>query len=478
MNKIKADGKLKANQKQPAKPSAKASVAGTASKGVGVKSAAGKPAKPKAAATPSPTTVSKASGASSAAARKPVSGDKGVKSKTSVKASGKTAAPTKKTPVQKKVSQKTSRQKSSAKKLASSKPASHKQSSARAKTEQSKTPRAATKSAQPVSPAPKRAAPAARSATAVKSTSTAPAETASKTKATQAASVKADAPKAKASPKEPAAKKAQKPAKPQADDAGSPNVVAAAPDAAPTAKAKSKSSAKAGSKAASEAKGAADAPLVVRPKLNVGQKPRVERSESEIAQLVVPAATVARTEELAANAVKASPAAKEAKLAFKVNDHIVYPAHGVGRITGIEKQHIAGITNELFVIDFEQEKMKLRVPTSKAAAVGMRGLSDEAQVNKAVDMLKGRARVKRTMWSRRAQEYEAKINSGDIIAVAEVVRDLYRATDQPEQSYSERQLFEAALDRLAREVSAVRKKDLAATLSDLEASLQQKRAAA
>ncbi|MEX0643807.1 MAG: CarD family transcriptional regulator [Parvularculaceae bacterium] len=175
--------------------------------------------------------------------------------------------------------------------------------------------------------------------------------------------------------------------------------------------------------------------------------------------------------------VKASPASAEAKLDFKVNDHIVYPAHGVGRIVAIEKQIIAGVTNELFLIDFEQEKMKLRVPTAKAKAVGMRALSDTAQVKKAVEMLKGRARIKRTMWSRRAQEYEAKINSGDINAVAEVVRDLYRASDQPEQSYSERQLFEAALDRLAREVAAVNKTDVAAAIALLEASLQQKKAA-
>ncbi|HXI87871.1 MAG TPA: CarD family transcriptional regulator [Parvularculaceae bacterium] len=175
--------------------------------------------------------------------------------------------------------------------------------------------------------------------------------------------------------------------------------------------------------------------------------------------------------------VKASPASAEAKLDFKVNDSIVYPAHGVGRIVGIEKQTIAGVTNELFLINFEQEKMKLRVPTAKAKAVGMRKLSDPALIKKAIETLKGRARIKRTMWSRRAQEYEAKINSGDIIAVAEVVRDLYRASDQPEQSYSERQLFEAALDRLAREVAAVNKSDLAAAIALLEAALQQKKAA-
>jgi CarD family transcriptional regulator len=147
------------------------------------------------------------------------------------------------------------------------------------------------------------------------------------------------------------------------------------------------------------------------------------------------------------------------KLGFKVNEWIVYPAHGVGRIVAIEEQEIAGISLELFVITFEKDKMTLRVPTGKSASVGMRKLAEEATVKKAIETLKGRARVKRTMWSRRAQEYEAKINSGDLIAIAEVVRDLYRSESQPEQSYSERQLYEAALDRMARELAAVEKLD-------------------
>ncbi|MEQ1932225.1 MAG: CarD family transcriptional regulator [Parvularculaceae bacterium] len=212
-------------------------------------------------------------------------------------------------------------------------------------------------------------------------------------------------------------------------------------------------------------------------KLFVGQKPRTAKPSDSI----VPSTIIAQQKaapSVNSASVKASPAAVEAKQVFKVNDHIVYPAHGVGRIISIEKQVIAGITNELFLIEFEQEKMKLRVPTAKAKAVGMRGLSEAAQVKKAVELLKGRARVKRTMWSRRAQEYEAKINSGDIMQVAEVVRDLFRASDQPEQSYSERQLFEAALDRLAREVAAVHKSDLAKAIAEVEAALAAKRAAA
>jgi CarD family transcriptional regulator len=144
---------------------------------------------------------------------------------------------------------------------------------------------------------------------------------------------------------------------------------------------------------------------------------------------------------------------------FKTNEWIVYPAHGVGRIVGIEEQEIAGISLELFVITFEKDKMTLRVPTGKSQSVGMRKLAEEPTLKKAMETLRGKARIKRTMWSRRAQEYEAKINSGDLISIAEVVRDLYRSESQPEQSYSERQLYEAALDRMARELAAVEKLD-------------------
>ncbi|MGQ3355387.1 MAG: CarD family transcriptional regulator [Phreatobacter sp.] len=140
---------------------------------------------------------------------------------------------------------------------------------------------------------------------------------------------------------------------------------------------------------------------------------------------------------------------------FKTNEYIVYPSHGVGQIVSIEEQDIAGFKLELFVITFEKDKMTLRVPTAKIAQVGMRKLAEPEVMAKAMEVLKGRARVKRTMWSRRAQEYEAKINSGDLIAISEVVRDLFRSDAQPEQSYSERQLYEQALDRMARELAAV-----------------------
>jgi CarD family transcriptional regulator len=145
------------------------------------------------------------------------------------------------------------------------------------------------------------------------------------------------------------------------------------------------------------------------------------------------------------------------RLGFKTGEYIVYPAHGVGLITAIEEQEVAGLTLELFVISFEQDKLTLRVPVSKIKSVGMRKLAEEDMVKKALETVTGRARVKRTMWSRRAQEYEAKINSGDLISISEVVRDLFRSENQPEQSYSERQLYEAALDRMAREISAVNK---------------------
>ncbi len=146
---------------------------------------------------------------------------------------------------------------------------------------------------------------------------------------------------------------------------------------------------------------------------------------------------------------------KTKTIEFRPNDYVVYPAHGVGRILSIEEQEVVGIKLELFVISFEKDKMTLRVPTHKATEVGMRSLSSPDVVSKAMSTLKGKAKVKRAMWSRRAQEYEQKINSGDLVAIAEVVRDLHRADDQREQSYSERQLYEAALERLTREVAAV-----------------------
>ena len=163
-------------------------------------------------------------------------------------------------------------------------------------------------------------------------------------------------------------------------------------------------------------------------------------------------------------------------LDFKVGDSVVYPAHGVGRVSGVETQEVAGMALEVYVITFDHEKMTLRVPTKKAVSAGLRSLAGETVVTKALTTLKGRARIKRTMWSRRAQEYEAKINSGDLVSIAEVVRDLHRADNQPEQSYSERQLYESALDRMAREVAAANKIDKDAAVELLGKSLSAKKA--
>jgi CarD family transcriptional regulator len=156
---------------------------------------------------------------------------------------------------------------------------------------------------------------------------------------------------------------------------------------------------------------------------------------------------------------------------FKTSEFIVYPSHGVGQIIAIEEQEVAGAKLELFVINFVKDKMTLRVPIAKVASVGMRKLAEGPLVKRSLETLKGRARIKRTMWSRRAQEYEAKINSGDIVAIAEVVRDLFRSESQPEQSYSERQLYEAALDRLAREISVVQRITETEAIKEIEAAL-------
>jgi CarD family transcriptional regulator len=166
--------------------------------------------------------------------------------------------------------------------------------------------------------------------------------------------------------------------------------------------------------------------------------------------------------------------------AFKIGELVVYPAHGVGRVSNVETQEIAGTSLELYIVDFEKEKLRLKVPTNRAEQKGMRHLADRAMIEQAMKVIRGRARIKRVMWSRRAQEYDAKINSGDLIAVAEVVRDLYRSERQPEQSYSERQLFEQALARFARELAAVRKIDDDQCIKELEDFLARnaKRAAA
>jgi len=175
----------------------------------------------------------------------------------------------------------------------------------------------------------------------------------------------------------------------------------------------------------------------------------------------------------AAQAAPRTPSKPKApKLPFAVNDYVVYPTHGVGKIIGVEKQEISGIDLELFVVEFDKDRMVLRVPLAKAEGSGMRKLSTPQKMTNALSTLKGRARIKRTMWSRRAQEYEMKINSGDPVSIAEVIRDLHRSANQPEQSYSERQIYEAALERLARELAAVERIDEDAATERLERMLQ------
>jgi CarD family transcriptional regulator len=220
------------------------------------------------------------------------------------------------------------------------------------------------------------------------------------------------------------------------------------------------------------------APVKAAPaKPAVAAKPAPEARKAAVKPAPAPAPKAAAAQPVAAAPVAAKPAPAAApvastpvvrKLMFKVNELVVYPAHGVGKISQIEEQEIAGAKLELYIVDFEKEKLRLKVPTSRAEQKGMRRLSDKTQIEAALKTLRGRARIKRTMWSRRAQEYDAKINSGDIMAVAEVVRDLFRSERQPEQSYSERQLFEQALDRMAREIAAVRKIDDDQAVKELE----------
>ncbi len=169
-----------------------------------------------------------------------------------------------------------------------------------------------------------------------------------------------------------------------------------------------------------------------------------------------------------AKSTKAKQVDRKAAKGFRVNEFIVYPSHGVGQISEISNQQFGDAELELFVINFDKEKMTLLLPLDKAVENGMRKLADKTMMTGAMKTLRGRARIKRTMWSRRAQEYEAKINSGDLVATAEVVRDLYRNENQPEQSYSERQLYESALDRMAREVAAINKTELEVATANLE----------
>jgi CarD family transcriptional regulator len=210
------------------------------------------------------------------------------------------------------------------------------------------------------------------------------------------------------------------------------------------------------------------APAKAKPAISAARHAAAIKPTAPAAKPTVVAPVAAAAPKPAAPAAKAAPAPAAKKPSFKVGELVVYPAHGVGKITNVEEQEIAGIKLELYIVDFEKEKLRLKVPTNRAEQKGMRHLADRSMIEQAMKVIRGRARIKRTMWSRRAQEYDAKINSGDMIAVSEVIRDLYRSDRQPEQSYSERQLFEQALARFARELAAVRKVDEDQCIKELE----------
>ncbi len=251
-----------------------------------------------------------------------------------------------------------------------------------------------------------------------------------------------------------------------------------------------KPAAKATTKKAADKKLAAKKPAAKKPaakkptakrlaaKKSAAKKPAVKPTAKPAAKAAAKPAAKKPAAKPAAKKPAAKPAAKKPaaksgskKLPFAKGDYVVYPTHGVGKVTGIERREVAGFNLQLFVILFDSEKMTLRVPVEKVGDSGLRKISSKDKMQAVTATLKGRARSKRTMWSRRAQEYEAKINSGDPVAIAEVVRDLYRAAGQPEQSYSERQMYEAALERLVNEYALVEKLDVEAATEKIESVL-------
>lgn len=281
---------------------------------------------------------------------------------------------------------------------------------------------------------------------------------------------KKPAPKAAAKPTaksvaaKPVAKAAAKPApkpvaKPAAKPAAKP-VAAAKPAAKPAAApaAKAAAAAKPAAKSAGKGIAAKVAAAPVKPVYS-GRPLAVSAPPTRpLPQPVKPPAPEPKQSQ-ATKPMQLKPVPAKVKIDFAAGDHVVYPTHGVGKILRIERQLIAGFELELMVVEFERDKMTVRVPLTKVNSVGIRKLSTPQKMKSALETLKGRARVKRAMWSRRAQEYEAKINSGDPVSIAEVVRDLHRNAGQPDQSYSERQIYESALDRLVRELAAVERID-------------------
>lgn len=277
----------------------------------------------------------------------------------------------------------------------------------------------------------------------------APAKSAAKTVKKPAASAKPAA-KAKPAPKK-AAPAAKKPAPKKAPAPKAAPKKAAAPVAKPVAK-KPAPAPVAAPKAAKQAEAPKAAKTVEAPK-------------------TAPVAAAPAPKKAAAPAPVPEVAKKPEKLDFSAGDFVVYPAHGVGFVEGVETQTIAGMEITLYTICFEKDRMRLKLPVSKVKASGLRKLSSKDRLKDALATLQGRSQTRRIMWSRRAQEYEAKINSGDPVSIAEVLRDLKREGDQSEQSYSERQIYQAALERLAREVAAIEKIDEKKAAEKLEAVL-------
>ena len=287
---------------------------------------------------------------------------------------------------------------------------------------------------------------------------TAKATKAKTTKAKTASAAKAKATKAKSAS---GAKTAKAKAASAAKTAKATKAKVKATGAAKTAKAKAAGAAKVtkvkatgtAKTAKAKATGAAKTAKAKPASASAAKTTKAKPASTSTSAAKVPSAKTAKS-------ARAGASAKDNRAQFRVKDHVVYPAHGVGRITGVETSEVAGLQMKFFIVSYKQEKMTVRVPADRAEEYGMRGIATKEQMDKALAILKGRARIKRAMWSRRAQEYDQKINSGDLVAVAEVVRDLHRAEDDPrEQSYSERQLYEAARLRLCRELAAVRGSD-------------------
>jgi CarD family transcriptional regulator len=240
-----------------------------------------------------------------------------------------------------------------------------------------------------------------------------------------------------------------------------------------TAKTPAKATKPAVKKAAPKAEKKAATPKAVKETKQTAKVVKEVAAKEIIKEAKMKAAPAPKAEKkpVAAPAPVPEVAKKPEKLDFAAGDFVVYPAHGVGFVEGVETQTIAGMDITLYTISFEKDRMRLKLPVSKVKASGLRKLSSKDRLKDALATLQGRSQTRRIMWSRRAQEYEAKINSGDPVSIAEVLRDLKRADDQSEQSYSERQIYQAALERLAREVAAIEKIDEKKAAEKLEAVL-------